>query len=232
MTNLSRWDPFRGISTLQEQMSRMFEDTLRGRTDQSAITTWAPAVDIYETEHELVAKADLPDVAEKDLDIRVENNVLTIRGERKFEQNVSEDNYLRVERAYGSFSRSLSLPNTVNTEAIQAEYRNGVLTVRMPKREESKPKQIEPVHLLAALVEQQDGVVPPLLARLGARAEALLGAIEAQLARLPKVTGIAQQYLGQAANAVIQRAFDEAGRFKDEYVSAEHLLLAVAGTDG
>src|SRR5437879_2564605 len=78
MTNLSRWDPFRGISSLQEQMSRMFEDTLRGRTDQSALTTWAPAVDIYETEHELVVKADLPDVNEKDLDIRVENNVLTI----------------------------------------------------------------------------------------------------------------------------------------------------------
>jgi len=144
MSTITRWDPFRGLGTLQEQMNRLFEDSFfRGRTDQSAITTWAPAVDIYETEHELVAKADLPDVAEKDLDIRVENNVLTIRGERKFEQNVSEDNYLRVERAYGSFSRSLSLPNTVNTEAIQAEYRNGVLTVRMPKREESKPKQIK-----------------------------------------------------------------------------------------
>ena len=144
MSTITRWERFRGLGTLQEQMNRLFEDSFfRGRTDQSAITTWAPAVDIYETEHELVAKADLPDVAEKDLDIRVENNVLTIRGERKFEQNVSEDNYLRVERAYGSFSRSLSLPNTVNTEAIQAEYRNGVLTVRMPKREESKPKQIK-----------------------------------------------------------------------------------------
>src|SRR5437879_11377153 len=78
MTNISRWDPFRGISSFQEQVNRLFEDTLRGRTDQSALTTWAPAVDIYETEHELVVKADLPDVNEKDLDIRVENNVLTI----------------------------------------------------------------------------------------------------------------------------------------------------------
>lgn len=90
-----------------------------------------------------MVKADLPDVDEKDLDIRVENNILTIRGERKFEQTVSEDNYLRVERAYGSFSRSLSLPNTVNTDAIKAEYRNGVLTVRVPKREEAKPKQVK-----------------------------------------------------------------------------------------
>jgi HSP20 family protein len=125
-------------------MSRLFEDAFfRGRGDDSALTAWAPAVDIYETQDELVVKADLPDVSEKDLDVRVENNMLTIRGERKFEQEVSEDNYLRVERTYGSFSRSFALPNTVNADAIRAEYRNGVLTVRMPKREESKPKQIK-----------------------------------------------------------------------------------------
>jgi HSP20 family protein len=88
-------------------------------------------------------KADLPDVQEKDIDVRVENNTLTIRGERKFSNEVHEDNYLRVERAYGSFSRSFSLPNTVNTEGIRADYRNGVLTVSMPKREETKPKQIK-----------------------------------------------------------------------------------------
>lgn len=144
MPTVTRWDPFRGLTSLQEQMNRLFEDTLfRGRTDDSALTTWAPPVDIYETENELVVKADLPDVNEKDLDVRVENNILTIRGERKFEQTVSEDNYLRIERAYGSFSRSFSLANTVNTEAIKAEYRNGVLTVRVPKREEAKPKQIK-----------------------------------------------------------------------------------------
>ena len=100
-------------------------------------------MDIYETENELVVKADLPDVNEKDIDIRIENNTLTITGERKFEQQVSKDNYLRVERAYGTFSRSFSLPNTVNTEAIQADYHNGLLTVHLPKREESKPKQIK-----------------------------------------------------------------------------------------
>ncbi|HXO44857.1 MAG TPA: Hsp20/alpha crystallin family protein [Candidatus Cybelea sp.] len=107
------------------------------------MTTWAPAVDIYETENELVVKADLPDVSEKDLDVRIENNTLTIRGERKFEKKVEEENYLRVERTYGSFSRSFSLPNTVNSEAIKADYKNGVLTVELPKRAESKPKQIK-----------------------------------------------------------------------------------------
>jgi len=100
-------------------------------------------VDIYETESELVVKADLPGFQDKDIDVRVENNMLTIRGERKFEKDVNEDNYLRVERAYGSFMRSFSLPNTVSTENIRAEYRNGVLTLHMAKLEESKPKQIK-----------------------------------------------------------------------------------------
>ena len=144
MNTITRWEPFRGLSTLQEQMNRLFEDTLfRGRSDESALTAWAPAVDIYETENSLVVKADLPDVNEKDLDIQVENNILTIRGERKFERDVNEDNYLRVERAYGSFSRSFSLGNAVNTEAIKAEYRDGVLTLTIPKREEAKPKQVK-----------------------------------------------------------------------------------------
>ncbi len=143
MTTITRWDPFRGLTSLHEQMSRLFDDGLfRGRGEDSAFTTWAPAVDIYETDNELVLKADLPDLTEKDIDIRIENNMLTLRGERKFEKSVSEDNYLRVERAYGSFMRSFSLPSTVNADAIKAEHRNGVLTVRMPKREETKPKQV------------------------------------------------------------------------------------------
>jgi len=143
MTTITRWDPFRNLTSFQDQMNRLFEDSFfRPRSDTSALTTWAPAVDIYETADELVVKADLPEINEKDLDVRVENNTLTIRGERKFEQTVSEDNYLRVERAFGSFSRSFSLPSTVNADAIKADYRNGVLTVRMPKHEESKPKQI------------------------------------------------------------------------------------------
>lgn len=143
MRSLSRWEPFRGANTLQEQANRMFNELLGRPGEESSLTTWAPAVDIYETEHELVVKADLPDVDPKELDIRVENNVLTIRGERKFEKKVSEDNYLRVERTYGSFSRSFSLASTVNSEAIHADYQNGVLTLSIPKREEAKPKQIK-----------------------------------------------------------------------------------------
>jgi HSP20 family protein len=147
MNTMTRWEPFRGLSTLQEQLNRIFNDTLlRGQGEESALTTWAPAVDIYETPNELVVKADLPDLQEKDIDVRVENNLLTIHGERKFEKNISEDNYLRVERSYGAFSRSFSLPNSVIAEAIQAEYKNGVLTVKLPKREEAKPRQVK-VHV-------------------------------------------------------------------------------------
>jgi HSP20 family protein len=135
--------PFRGVSTLQEQINRLFNDAFESTSQESNLTTWAPAVDIFESEHELVVKADLPDVDPKDLDIRVENNILTIRGERKFEKKQENGDYLRVERAYGSFSRSFSLANTVNTEAIKADYHNGVLTLNVPKREEAKPKQIK-----------------------------------------------------------------------------------------
>jgi HSP20 family protein len=144
MNTITRWDPFRGLTSLQEQVNRLFEGTFpQGRLAEGDLATWAPAVDIFEGKDELVAQVDLPGVQEKDIDIRVENNTLTIRGERKFEKSVSEENYLRVERAYGSFTRTFSLPNTINAEAIHAEYRNGVLTVRMPKREESKPKQVK-----------------------------------------------------------------------------------------
>ena len=143
MRTTTRWEPFRGVSTLQDQINRLFTGTLERAGEESSLTAWAPAVDIYETEHELVVKADLPDVDPKDLDIRVENNVLTIRGERKFEKEVNEENYLRVERAYGAFARSFTLANTVNSDAIKADYQNGVLTLSIPKREEAKPKQIK-----------------------------------------------------------------------------------------
>jgi HSP20 family protein len=143
MATIARLEPFRGFSTLQDQFNRLSNESFRNHPEESALTTWAPSVDIYETPNELVVKADLPDVNEQDIDVRVENNLLTIRGERKFEKSVSEENYLRVERTYGSFSRSFSLPNTVNPEAIGAEYKNGVLTVTLPKREESKPRQVK-----------------------------------------------------------------------------------------
>ena len=125
------------------QINRAFGDVLRRSVEESNLTSWAPAVDIFETEHELVVKADLPDVNPQELDIRVENNILTIRGERKFEKTVNESNYLRVERSYGAFARSFSLSNTVKSEAIKADYQNGVLKLSIPKREEAKPKQIK-----------------------------------------------------------------------------------------
>src|SRR5258708_34455951 len=141
-TAISRFEPFR-TNSLQEQFNRLFSEAFDRSSDESSITTWAPAVDIFETEHELVVKADLPDIKPEELDIRVENNILTIRGERKFEKQVNENNYLRVERAYGSFSRSFSLANTGNSDAIKAEYKDGGLTLAIPKREEAKPKQIK-----------------------------------------------------------------------------------------
>src|SRR5438034_9560226 len=126
MRTLNRWEPSRGTTTLQEQFNRVFGDMLERAGDESNLTPWAPAVDIFETEHQLVVKADLPDVNPQDLDIRVENNILTIRGERKFENEVNVENYLRVERAYGSFSRSFSLANSVKRSEerrVGKEYR-------------------------------------------------------------------------------------------------------------
>ena len=144
MNTVTRWDQSRVLTPLQEQVIRLFEDNAaRDRSGHADLATWAPPVDIYETENELVVKADLPDLQEKDIDVRVADNTLTIRGERKFEKDVNEDNYFRIERAYGSFTRSFTLPNTVSSENIRAEYRNGVLTLHMAKREESKPKQIK-----------------------------------------------------------------------------------------
>jgi len=144
MNTITRWDQSRGLTPLQEQVIRLFEDNAtRDRSGPADLATWAPPVDIYENENELVLKADLPDLEDKDIDVRVEDNSLTICGERKFEKDVNEDKYLRVERAYGPFTRSFSLPNTVSSESIRAEYRNGVLTLHLTKREESKPKQIK-----------------------------------------------------------------------------------------
>ena len=141
MSSIDRWEPFRG--SYDNQLNRLFSDFFGRSTQEQNLTSWAPAVDICEAEHELVVKADLPDIKPEDLDIRVENNILTIRGERKFEKKGDEKNYLRVERSFGSFARSFSLANTVNTEAIKADYKDGVLTLSIPKRDEAKPKQIK-----------------------------------------------------------------------------------------
>ena len=139
-----RWDPFRDLNMLQDRMNRMFDDAGRTwRTDEpAATTTWSPAVDIFETEGEIVVKAELPGMERKDIVLNLENNVLTVRGERRFAKETKDDNYHRIERSYGTFSRSFSIPATVDEEKIRADYRDGVLKIVLPKKEQAKPKQI------------------------------------------------------------------------------------------
>jgi HSP20 family protein len=143
---LVRWsDPFREFAQLQDRINRAFSDAY-GRSDEGLLTsgTWVPPVDIYQNgEHEVVLKAELPDMTREDIDITVDNGTLTIRGEKKFSGEVKEESFHRIERRYGTFSRSFSLPQTVDTSKVGAEYRNGVLTVRLPLREEAKPRQIK-----------------------------------------------------------------------------------------
>lgn len=144
MTMLTRWDPFHELTTLQREMNRLFQDYSVGRGEQElAASSFAPPVDIYEDEHNVTLKMEIPGVDQKDLDIRVENNTLTVRGERKFEKDEKEENFHRIERHYGSFMRSFTLPNTVDTDSVSADYDNGVLKIRLAKREEAKPKQIK-----------------------------------------------------------------------------------------
>ena len=141
MTTITRWSP---LTRFQDQLTRLFDEPVfRGFPTPASLTVWTPAVDIFETEHEIVLKAELPDMNEKDIDVRVEKNTLTLSGERKYEKEFNEENALRTERYYGTFSRSFTLPNTVKLDAVKAEYKNGVLTVSLPKLEEAKPKQIK-----------------------------------------------------------------------------------------
>jgi HSP20 family protein len=141
---LVRWDPFHDLLTLQDRMNRLFDESMRGaRPADESSTTWSPAVDIYETENEIVLKAELPEVDQKEIDIQIENSTLTIQGERKPDTAVKQENYHRIERAYGRFNRSFTLPNLVDQENIKAEYKDGVLKIELPKREERKSKQIK-----------------------------------------------------------------------------------------
>ena len=140
-----RWDPFRDLSMLQDRMNRLFDDAGRPwRTDEpSATTSWSPSVDIFETEGEIVVKAELPGMDRKDIYLNLENNVLSLRGERKFTKETKDENYHRIERSYGVFSRSFSIPATVDEEEIRADYKDGVLKIMLPKKEQAKPKQIK-----------------------------------------------------------------------------------------
>lgn len=141
-----RWDPFREFSQVQDRINRIFSDAY-GRSGDDALMTsgsWVPPVDIYQNgDHELVLKAELPDMAREDIDLTVDKGTLTIRGEKKFTTDVKEDQFHRIERRYGTFTRSFSLPPTVDAGKVGAEYKNGVLTVRLPLREEAKPRQIK-----------------------------------------------------------------------------------------
>jgi HSP20 family protein len=134
--SLSHFDPLASLRLFEDSFTRMVNEPRANRP-------WSPAVDIYETENELVLKADLPDVDLKDIDVKVENQTLSISGERKFDQEQTEKGYHRIERSYGSFVRSFSVPNTFDTEHIAAEFKNGVLSVTLPKKEAAKPRQVK-----------------------------------------------------------------------------------------
>ncbi|HLY60293.1 MAG TPA: Hsp20/alpha crystallin family protein [Terriglobia bacterium] len=140
-----RWEPFRDLLTTQDRFNRLFNHTFSNvfGDGDGKLGAWSPAVDIFETEQSLVLKAELPGIDPKDVEVRVENNTLFLKGQRKFENEVKEENYHRIERSYGSFTRTFALPGTVNAENVSADYKGGILTLTLPKREEAKPKSIK-----------------------------------------------------------------------------------------
>src|SRR5215218_4234539 len=143
--SIARLDPFRDLAVLQDRMNRLFNDSVSGRgreDDLASRGAWVPAVDIYEADSGLVLKAEVPDMQREDIDVSVENNILTLRGERKLDNEIKQENFHRIERAYGKFMRQFTLPPTVDTTRINAEYRNGVLSVNLPMREEAKPRSV------------------------------------------------------------------------------------------
>ncbi len=142
-----KWNPWSDLNSLEKRMNRMFDETLRNlhpaERKEPQAGSWTPATDIYETENSYVVKADLPGVKKEDIQIDLHDGTFTLKAEKKFEEKESKDNYLRVERAYGSFVRSFRLPKNVDAEKIKAEYKDGVLEVTLPKKEEAKPKKIQ-----------------------------------------------------------------------------------------
>ena len=144
MTVLTRWDPYREFNNVQERLNRLFSASFNEGKDESlATSSFAPAVDVYEDEHNVTLKIEVPGIDEKDIDVRIENNTLTVHGERKIEKEEKEENYRRVERQYGSFTRTFTLPQTVDTENVAATYDKGVLKIALAKKTEAKPKQIK-----------------------------------------------------------------------------------------
>jgi HSP20 family protein len=148
---ITRFDPFRELTTLQDRMNRLFQDSMASpgsaisRSGEESLMggSFIPSVDVYEDDNSIILKMEVPGVDQKDIDVRVENNLLTVQGERKFEKEEKEENFQRIERRYGRFSRSFTLPNSVDSEHVQADYENGVLKIKLTKRAEAKPKQIK-----------------------------------------------------------------------------------------
>jgi HSP20 family protein len=139
---ITRWDPFREVQALQSRVNSLFRD-INGENDPLAAASFAPPVDIYEDDKKAVLKLEVPDIDEKDLDVRMENHTLTVKGERKMEKEEKEENFHRIERRYGSFFRAFTLPSTVDAEHINADYHSGVLKVELTKKPEAQPKQIK-----------------------------------------------------------------------------------------
>lgn len=140
--NLMRWDPYREVSSLQDRLNRAFGGRTE-RDDEMQLAAWAPPVDIAEEKDRILITAELPGFKENEIEIQTENGMLTLRGERKFEKETDGKSYHRVERSYGQFVRSFSLPNNVDREKIQATFRDGLLQVELPKREDAKPRTIK-----------------------------------------------------------------------------------------
>src|SRR6267143_971853 len=145
MTLITRWEPFREFSVLLDRMNRLFQSNLAAGRDEelAANTGFAPAVDVYEDEHNITLKLEVPGIDEKDIDVRIEGNTLTVHGERQIEKEEKEENFRRIERQYGSFTRSFTLPSSVDLGQVSAHYDKGVLKINLAKKAEAKPKQIK-----------------------------------------------------------------------------------------
>jgi len=144
--SITRWDPFREVASLQNRMNSLFQDFSRnqgGENDPLAAASFVPPVDVYEDEHKIALKLEVPGMKQQDLDVRIENNLLTVRGERKFEKEEKEENFHRIERRYGTFYRAFTLPTTIDTANVKASYDSGILKLELAKKAEAKPKQIK-----------------------------------------------------------------------------------------
>lgn len=143
---LVRWEPFKDLLSIHERMNRLFEDTLfrpKGMEEELMKGTWAPVVDIYETLNDIVLKAELPGLVQKDISVEVKDNTLILKGEKKFEKEVKEENYHRIERSYGTFQRIFTLPDTIQQDKVKAKFKDGILEIIMPKEEKAKPKMVK-----------------------------------------------------------------------------------------